>query len=488
MKKSLLFSAVAVLGISSLNAQSVDAALTELDVPRYVSEKGSPKITGTVTNYGTDELTDFDIEWTDGTETYTHSVSTSLATGESEKFEHPDEILSVPVGYSANITVTVIVDGDEDETNNSDEDLVEGILFVPKKRVFGEEATGLWCGWCPRGMVGMEYMEEEYGDDWIGVAVHNGDIMANDDYDDWMGDQISGYPSGLVDRKSDINPAASVLEQAFEVQIEDYAKADIYLYPMLMEDDEVLVRAEVNFAREDNGDYRIAILLAEDGLSGSGSSWAQANYYSGGGSGQLSGAGKDWHNEPSYVTGLTFNDVARQPVTDVEGEELKGSITPGVPLVFEADEFTWDSEYDMDNTRVIALLIDDDNDRVVNAVEAHLMESEIVEENGQTYYVIEGDTFQLWDDEFLVPTGVSAPKSLDVKVYPNPAHGVVNVALTEEAEVTVMDMMGKVVARANFTGNGQGVQFNAYNFSAGIYNIIIKTETETVTERVSVVK
>jgi len=492
MKKIILLSSLLTVSFSLTHAQSIDAAISSANIPNYVSAKGSPKITGVVKNFGSEDLTDFDIVWTDGFDTHVYSVSETLETGESYSFTHPDEILSVPTGFSANIVVSVEVAGDEDESNNSVNKMVEGVAFVPKKRVFGEEATGLWCGWCPRGMVGMEYMEEEYGDDWIGVAVHNSDIMANSTYDTWMRTKISGYPSGLVDRGADINPAWSSLESAFEAQINDFAVADIKLYPMLMDDDQVEVRMEFNFARDYDQDYKVAVLLAEDDLSGTGSQWQQANYYSGGGSGQLSGAGRDWHNEPSYVSGLTFNDVGREPITDPAGESLlDGPFTADSPVVVTLDAFTWDDDYIMDNTRIIVLLLNDNSGKVINVVEEHLMETEIVEVDGVTYYVIDGDTFQKWDDNFLVPTGIAtapAAPAVDVKIYPNPSNGLINIALSEEAEVLMIDMMGKVVARANYVGNANGVQFNSDFLSAGVYNVVVKTENTTVTERVTVIK
>ena len=145
----------------------------------------------------------------------------------------------------------------------------------------------------------------------------------------------------------------------------------------------------------------------------------------------------------------------------------------------------------MENTRVIVSVINDNSGKVINAVEEHLMETEIVEVDGVTYYIIDGDTFQKWDDNFLVPTGIAtapAAPAVDVKIYPNPSNGMINVALSEEAEVLMIDMMGKVVARANYVGNANGVQFNSDFLSAGVYNVVVKTENTTVTERVTVIK
>ena len=53
----------------------------------------------------------------------------------------------------------------------------------------------------------MNWMDEKYYGYWQGIAVHNGDVMTDTDYDVGLGGLISGYPSGLVDRGSDIDPA-----------------------------------------------------------------------------------------------------------------------------------------------------------------------------------------------------------------------------------------------------------------------------------------
>ena len=76
------------------------------------------------------------------------------------------------------------------------------------KVVLGEEATGTWCQWCPRGAVFMDYMDETYGNAWAGVAVHNGDPMVDATYDSGLATSISGYPSAIVDRGTDIDPSA----------------------------------------------------------------------------------------------------------------------------------------------------------------------------------------------------------------------------------------------------------------------------------------
>jgi hypothetical protein len=469
---------------------AVDPKMVTAIIYPFASPDGSREITGTIQNLGANALSAFDITWSDGINIKTYTVNNNLASGATYDFVHPD-VPAVAAGSTVTIEVSVSVTGDANMNNNTASGDVEGFVVVPYKAVVGEEATGTWCGWCPRGMVGMEYMEEEHGEEWIGIAVHNGDPMADADYDSWMADQISGYPSGLVNRVEDINPSSAGLEAAFEEEFQKFGVAGIEVMPLINEDDEVEIRIEFGFAVDHDDDVRVAVVLVEDGLTGSGQEWAQANYYSGGGSGALSGAGVDWHTAGSYVSGLTFNDVAREQITDVEGDDdiIGAPFDEGDIERAVMDKFDWNDDFDKENTRVVVMLIDDDSDEIINAAESHLKDLVLLEVNGVTYYIIDGDTFQLWDDDYLVPTGIAAPSnSVDVKVYPNPSNGLINVTLTEEAEVLLIDMMGKVVARANYVGNANGVQFNADYLSAGVYNIVVNTENASVTERVTVIK
>ena len=64
-------------------------------------------------------------------------------------------------------------------TQNTNDDTlsisVTGTYAAPGKIVVGEEGTGTWCGWCPRGSVAMNWMDEKYYGYWQGIAVHNND-------------------------------------------------------------------------------------------------------------------------------------------------------------------------------------------------------------------------------------------------------------------------------------------------------------------------
>ena len=112
----------------------------------------------------------------------------------------------------------------------------------------------------------------------------------------------------------------------------------------------------------------LALVLTEDGMSGTGSNWRQSNYYSGqSGDPYMTW----WYSQGSYVSGLTFNFVA------VGAWELKNGFNGSVATSFEAGEempFNYVADIttknriqDKANLKMVALLIDRKTGAIVNA-------------------------------------------------------------------------------------------------------------------------
>jgi Secretion system C-terminal sorting domain len=77
-----------------------------------------------------------------------------------------------------------------------------------------------------------------------------------------------------------------------------------------------------------------------------------------------------------------------------------------------------------------------------------------------------------------LPIGIS-------RIYPNPTSGLVNIAFSsplERATVLLVDVNGKVLD--TFTVSGEQTVLNLNAYPSGLYNIVLKTNESTTTQRV----
>ncbi len=186
---------------------------------------------------------------------------------------------------------------------------------VPVHRPLMEEYTGTWCGWCVRGLVGMELLRDAYGDEFCGVAYHNGDPM---EITTSYPNSVSGFPSAYIDRTSSVDPfygfgneSAGILN-AMQQFANQPATAGIDVTAQWVDEDRTAISVDVTtyFTTDvSNANYGIVVMLIADDLYGTGSSWNQANYYSG-----YTYYANDrflgpWVKKGSSVSGIHFNDV-----------------------------------------------------------------------------------------------------------------------------------------------------------------------------------
>lgn len=69
-------------------------------------------------------------------------------------------------------------------------------VYLTRRHVY-EDMTGTWCGYCPRAMLGLEWMKKTHGDDIIVIAVHKEDQFQIADYSSLS---VSGYPHVFINR------------------------------------------------------------------------------------------------------------------------------------------------------------------------------------------------------------------------------------------------------------------------------------------------
>lgn len=306
-------------------------------------------------------------------ETTKNFGTSTMAVGSSKTFNisfHADEEARK---YKKYFTVTKVNGEDNTASENSGTGFL--ITMANKQPVTPtiEEFTGTWCGWCPRGTVGMEKIHQYYGDKVVQIAAHSGDPMEISAYSAVINAYANGYPTSTLDRQKTVDPSYSELKAAVTTALKRVTPGLIGLSAMWDSDDKkaVIFNTKTQFSySEEDCQFTIAYVLVEDGLTGTGSDWAQSNYYSGNGSGDMAW----WGKQGSPVTGLEYNHVAVAAWEAKNG--VKGSVNPIVEEGVDQEySFTGDISknnliQDKSKLTAIALLIDPTTGNVLNAAKS----------------------------------------------------------------------------------------------------------------------
>jgi hypothetical protein len=450
-----------------------DVSITLNPISRYNLLNTSLPITGTITNNGLETVTSVDISWTDGVNNYTDNLAgLNIPAGGSYNFTHSASLL-IENAIAYNLEVTAANpngQADENEDNNTASALSSGISFKPARKMVAEEATGTWCGWCPRGFVFMDMMEKTY-DDFIGIGVHNGDPMVNTAYDDGLTSfpGFSGFPSVVVDRRQVIDPNA--LETYYNANADRIVPASAEIVDALIDPvTRVLtINAQATFATQmADSDYRFNVVLVEDDVKGTGSGYNQVNFYSFQANNiPLVGYHDfNWQTLPNPVPAsqMIYDIVAREIMggwagwvgtEDVEANDVvSGNWTYTVPT-------TWNFE----KMRAIFMIIDGVSGEIINA-----------------------DKRSIWT--------VSTTETQNVQRFrlsPNPTSGfaALELQLNQAADVQIelINTVGQVlsVQRAN-NSFGDMYYLDLSNQPAGMYFVKATIGNEVRVERLMVAK
>jgi len=407
----------------------------------------------TIRNLGMTTITSFKIDVTYNGATVTENVSgvsiPSLAV-------HDVNLAQTLTAASGNkdITATVSqVNGGGADGNPSDDSKtisINPIVPAPGKMVLAEEATGTWCGWCPRGTVAMANMQEAYPQFWAGVAVHNADPMVNTDYDGAFG--ATGFPNAKVDRSNFIDPSG--IENAFLTRIQQAPKATLVNSATYDAGNRKLkVHLDVTFQGAASGDWRVALVLTEHGVTGSGSNWGQANYYSYQSQNMpLVGAGKNWQQELNPVPGgqMVYDHVARLITPSFGGMTgaFPSSISANDKFGFDF-EVALDASWEKDEIEIITMLI---------------------APGGQI------DNAAKMSAAYAYPVGVEGVEPSLFTLHPNPASDVIILTLSESSqpEITITDMLGRITYVVKPTFEDGQVTIPVGELASGMYLVHVR--------------
>ncbi|MDE7096280.1 MAG: hypothetical protein K2O47_02170, partial [Muribaculaceae bacterium] len=283
---------------------------------------------------------------------------------------------------------------------------VHVLPYLPVHRPMLEEFTGTWCGWCIRGYVALESLNEEFGDNIVLAAYHDGDPMQADDFP--LDPVYLGFPSAILDRGPSEDPYHGTGSNGFgmrkevEASIAAMVPADIQLEAVWSDTDRtrISVKSTVTFFedKEDAG-YKVGYVLLNNGLTGTDAGWFQSNYFPKYAL-QYIGTELEYLTKwTSIVPNLVFNDV----VVDAAGVKgVDGSVPSDINfnMPYEYD-FSFDIAgntviQDKDKLYVAAFILNPDGTilnsnktRVVSGDAVESVGSDLVEESAE-YYSLSG--------------------------------------------------------------------------------------------------
>lgn len=470
MKKIFPLLAFALAGPCLFGANSI--SISALSVPAAQVIHKSADISGVVDNTGNQTIFCFTLTWNDGSvERETTFRGLSILPGNTYAFTLPAAYTPAEARkYVISVTVknpNGIPDADMSDNTASQESY--GLIREAVKRAVAEEATGTWCGWCPRGAVYMEQMRDTYGDDFIGIAVHNSDPMVVGNYNSAIVGLISGFPSAMVDRASTIDPSALPTQVANHLNYDPVADIEVFgTYDDASKTLHVDIKAE--FLSDHSGlNYRLNCILTEDSVTGTTSGYNQENYYSGGGNGTMGG----YESLPNPVPAdqMVYQFVARKIVDGWAGTEnsVPTDVTAGQVVVSHYD-IVLGATWDINNLNVIGLLTDHDNtrDKIIN-----------------------GNKTRLTD--LNAYTNVVNTLPSDLGISPNPANTSATVSgfmrQSEDVRISISNMQGDLVSVQDFglqSGN-MALPVNTSGLAQGIYLVTVSAGTDSRTEKIVIV-
>lgn len=266
--------------------------------------------------------------------------------------------------------------------------LNEGTGYV--QNIVAEEGTGTWCGWCPAGIVLMEWLKGKYPENVMRIAAHGSDEMQVNSYVPFLQQYIPGFPGMMFNRRFNLTPTVPNAQEYSEEVIKYYTSGKAYselrFRKANLSDDgkSINIGAEAEFLFNiPDAAYQMAFAVVEDGLG----PYDQSNYYAGEGANAMG----DWGTKGSTVS-TVYDDVARY-LSGFPGNanSIPSNITALTPYTYELSVPL--TAVKGDNFRIIGMIVDTKTGQIVNATRFTTSKSgveDILTENAQEVSVAGG--------------------------------------------------------------------------------------------------
>lgn len=392
----------AALGLELLtsgpsNRGENDLTVVAADGVRAELSKGNTKFQAYVTNYGINDITSFDYTYEVDGNTTNGSVNVStplgyLATGRIAVEEVKPNSKGV---YTGKFTVTSVNGtGDGNTADNAVDVPVVALDGGVKRMNVIEEWTSTECGWCPRGVVGLDKIKNNYKNDVIPISVHTwfnqqgDDVLDVPSYEEVLVNYYRGFPDAAINREiTGVDPYAAYenLPSIFN----QHCEATLGL---ATSDEDMGASVSITPSIEFNIDvpaknYGLAYVITEDNITGV----DQLNYYYGKPDSYFEGADdlkflqtvtptdrKEVSGTVYYYYQPTFNDIARTIDSPWGDKHLLPACKAGEKVTLDPVVIDMPSSIESsktDDVNVTALLIDQRTGVIVTASRVKFGES-----------------------------------------------------------------------------------------------------------------
>ena len=447
----------------------VEAGIMNLNITEGIQIAGTNiKTSVQLYNVGADTITSIEYSIKNGGDVIEEKLEgLSLAPNKSQNIAIPTAI-KLADGDNALILTLTKINGKEDELscNNILNASAYAVQPAKNRKVLLEEGTGTWCGWCPRGAVFLSQIYPSYDGYLVPIAVHNGDPMTVSTYDKEVTsfNGFTGFPGMIVDRRIVVDPSAALAPGLGYLREEP--DATLLIGATEPEGDgSMKVSVSLDYLNEVPKGYSVVLTIVEDQVKGSTAQYNQANYYSGGGSGQMGG----YENLPNPVPAaqMVYEHVARTHDHSVKNMDAypageKAVLNYTVKL---------NSDWNQDEIKIVAFLLNTAN-QVSN---------------------VDGVTLKdAYNNGFVSSTKEKILVNSGLTVYPNPVQGTTTIAinLDKPTDVTtnILDAMGRIVLTKNYgKQNGHAVMnLDVNNLAPGSYTVLVRTTDGIATHKMVV--
>ncbi|MEI6880029.1 MAG: T9SS type A sorting domain-containing protein, partial [Bacteroidota bacterium] len=423
----------------------------------------------------------------------------------------------------------------EINTTDGNSDTVSFQVFVNKgiaatKRVFLEEGSGAWCGFCPDGHLRMrDILEANLNvsgtyNKVVGVVHHNSDGMVNAQSTSFntvfsvdAGKTTGSYPYGVIDRFAFADKPTAAFVDRFSwsnkitERMTSISPVNVTItdksYDPTTRKISFTVKADfVDYAKP--GDIRITAMVSEDNVRGPqlvqtpnvSTTWTQHSYYAEG-AGGAGGSSHELFAEPEYLYGYKHNHVVKTilpsvwgttgtiPNSPIEGSSYTQTFTftlPATVKVTEADyvgntgiytkfqnTFPGDANNKPNDINLVGLVsyynADASKREVLNVNETPLLYGTGIKEEVKSNYIS--------------------------KVFPNPTSGLTQIdfklSSTDNVTIELYNLMGQKVESIHsgaFAGGDHTVYFNAESINNGVYFVKVSSTDYTSTHKIMIQK